>query len=123
QTDPAGNVGVIDPETGYVYGSTQDEQALGQGFGTGISDFGGSTGSIDPETGHPVGFIADEPALGTLGGGGTGGSTTPSGGITTNSSWLTEAVGALPGDSSTIQTALASVLGGLTVTNYQKNLF
>lgn len=28
QTDPAGNVGVIDPATGYVYGSMQDQNAL-----------------------------------------------------------------------------------------------
>lgn len=28
--DPAGNSGAIDPETGYVYGSIQDEERLGQ---------------------------------------------------------------------------------------------
>lgn len=30
QTDPAGNVGTIDPATGYVYGSPSDLAALGQ---------------------------------------------------------------------------------------------
>lgn len=43
QTDPAGNVGTIDPKTGYVYGSSQDQSAQGAGFGGGGS--GGSTSS------------------------------------------------------------------------------
>lgn len=30
QTDPAGNVGTIDPATGYVYGTSEDSAALGQ---------------------------------------------------------------------------------------------
>lgn len=30
QTDPAGNVGTIDPATGYVYGTSEDQAALGQ---------------------------------------------------------------------------------------------
>lgn len=30
QTDPAGNVGTIDPQSGYVYGSSQDQAALAQ---------------------------------------------------------------------------------------------
>jgi LysM repeat protein len=45
QTDPAGNVGVIDPKTGYVAGSSQDASALGnQNSGTtGSSSGSGST--------------------------------------------------------------------------------
>lgn len=47
QTDSAGNVGQIDPKTGYVYGSAEDAAALGQassGLGTGTdSGTGGST--------------------------------------------------------------------------------
>lgn len=48
QTDPAGNVGTIDPATGYVYGSSQDQSALGQssagtGTGSGSGTSGGST--------------------------------------------------------------------------------
>lgn len=39
QTDPAGNVGTINPKTGYVYGSSQDQSALG------AQDSGGLTGS------------------------------------------------------------------------------
>jgi hypothetical protein len=34
QTDPAGNVGTIDPGTGYVYGSSEDQAALAAGDGT-----------------------------------------------------------------------------------------
>lgn len=46
-TDPAGNTGVIDPQTGYVYGSPEDQQALGSqaggSSGTGTNSPGGST--------------------------------------------------------------------------------
>lgn len=45
QTDPAGNVGTINPQTGYVYGSTEDQSALGSGSGSiGSSTDPGSTG-------------------------------------------------------------------------------
>ena len=45
-TDPAGNVGVIDPATGYVYGTPQDQSALGGGSGSlGTSSESGSGGS------------------------------------------------------------------------------
>lgn len=45
QTDPAGNVGTINPQTGYVYGSTEDQSALGSGSGSiGSSSDVGSTG-------------------------------------------------------------------------------
>ncbi len=47
-TDPAGNTGVIDPRTGYVYGSTQDTAALGSQSGGGGS--GGSTGTSGSTT-------------------------------------------------------------------------
>lgn len=40
QTDPAGNVGAIDPKTGYVYGTSQDQAAL-----SGQSSGGGGSGS------------------------------------------------------------------------------
>jgi hypothetical protein len=46
-TDPAGNVGAIDPATGYVYGSAEDTAALGQSSsidgGTSSSTGSGST--------------------------------------------------------------------------------
>lgn len=45
QTDPAGNVGTIDPATGYVYGSSQDQSALGgAGGGTGTGSGSGTSG-------------------------------------------------------------------------------
>lgn len=128
-TDPAGNVGTIDPATGYVYGSPQDEAALSQAADAGYSDYGGldtagGTGDIDPETGYEVGSIADEQALGEVTATtGTSAQSTPSTGISTNSQWVTQAVATLPGDSSTITTALTSVLGGLTVTTAQQQLF
>jgi hypothetical protein len=123
-TDPAGNVGAIDPATGYVYGSPEDTQMLSSAAGTGTGYYntsgggGGGFGNIDPITGYPVGSIADETALGS-----SGTNTAPGSGVTSNTQWLTEASGMLPGDTSTITTALASVLGGLTVTTAQKNLF
>lgn len=48
QTDPAGNTGPINPATGYVYGSPQDQSAQsaaggGTGLGTGTGTSGGST--------------------------------------------------------------------------------
>jgi hypothetical protein len=45
-------------------------------------------------------------------------------GIQTNDEWVQQAIGgSVPGDPGTIQAALSAVLGGLTVTNAQKNLF
>jgi hypothetical protein len=48
QTDPAGNVGSIDPSTGYVYGTPEDQAALasnnaGGGSGTAPGSTGDST--------------------------------------------------------------------------------
>jgi len=48
QTDSAGNVGTIDPKTGYVYGSAEDAAALGQassGLGT-DTDTGTGTSTV-----------------------------------------------------------------------------
>lgn len=44
QTDPAGNVGTINPQTGYVYGSSEDQAALGSGSGSIGSDTDTGTG-------------------------------------------------------------------------------
>jgi hypothetical protein len=46
-TDPAGNTGLIDPATGYVYGTPEDLAALGQGN---QSDTGSSGGSSSTQT-------------------------------------------------------------------------
>lgn len=48
QTDPAGNVGSIDPATGYVYGSSQDTAAIAANNGSGS---GGGGGSGSPTSG------------------------------------------------------------------------
>jgi hypothetical protein len=47
-TDPAGNVGTINPNTGYVYGSSQDQAALGGGSSSlgGPSDSGNGGGTV-----------------------------------------------------------------------------
>jgi len=45
QTDPAGNVGVIDPATGFVYGSPEDLAAISAGGQDGGGDQGGFEGS------------------------------------------------------------------------------
>jgi hypothetical protein len=44
-----------------------------------------------------------------------------SGAVTTNSEWAAQAIGDTPGDA--VQAAIAGVLGGLTVTTAQKNVF
>ena len=51
-TDSAGNVGTIDPATGYVYGSSQDSAALSAGTdsGTGTSSTGVTSGSTTAGT-------------------------------------------------------------------------
>ena len=45
QTDPAGNVGIIDPATGYVYGSPEDQAAINQNGADSTSTTGSSSGS------------------------------------------------------------------------------
>lgn len=50
QTDPAGNVGSIDPSTGYVYGSPEDQAALAS-QNTGASGTNTSSGASGSTTG------------------------------------------------------------------------
>jgi len=50
QTDPAGNVGTINPKTGYVYGSSQDTSAMGAASGSG----GGGSSGTPSESGSTV---------------------------------------------------------------------
>jgi hypothetical protein len=45
QTDPAGNVGSIDPATGYVYGTPEDEAALASQNSGSTGEGSGGTGS------------------------------------------------------------------------------
>jgi LysM repeat protein len=60
-TDPAGNVGTIDPATGYVYGSTQDTAALGSSIG---GSGGGSSSGSDTSGSTIGGSYADNAAWG-----------------------------------------------------------
>ena len=101
-TDPS-----IDPATGIPYA---EEYA-----GMGVSDYGGAGayGSGYDAGGYPIGSQADLTW-----------SSQQQTGITTNNEWVQEAIGgAVPGDPATIQAAIAAVLGGITVTTAQKNLF
>lgn len=52
QTDPAGNIGSIDPATGYVYGTPEDTAALAAnnaGTGTGTTPPSGTTAQTYPD--------------------------------------------------------------------------
>jgi hypothetical protein len=103
-TDDSG----IDPATGIPYA---DE--TGDDSGDDYGDIDAEEG-IDPNTGIPY---ADED-------GGSGGITGTTGtAITTNDEWVSEGMSDLPGSQATIQAALTAVLGGLTVTTAQRNLF
>lgn len=143
-TDPAGNTcSALDPNSGYCPGSPEDiayqENATGNfsdiGFGgTGVG--GGGAGGIslaglvtdpagnqcsavNPATGFCPGTPQDVAASGAQGAGGGGGGL----GATTNTDWINEALGVLPGDQSTVRTALVDVLAGMTVTSNQKSIF
>lgn len=94
QTDSAGNVGQIDPKTGYVYGSAEDAAALGQS----------STG------------------LGTSADSGTGGSTV-SGQYADNNAWAVAAINYLVSigvDATSANTAITQFLGSQTLTAQQQ---
>lgn len=54
-TDPAGNVGVIDPATGYVYGSSQDQSSL-------AAHASGSTDTTTPSGSTVAGQYTDNPS-------------------------------------------------------------
>jgi hypothetical protein len=146
-TDPAGNQCTsLDPNSGYCPGSPEDvayqESASGSYSNLGASDYGGygyggASGAgltvtdpagnvcaaVNPATGYCPGTSQDLAAQGT-----TPATTVPASPSTseptTNSAWLTDALGVLPGGSSSAnEAALAGVLGGLTVTTAQKNIF
>lgn len=93
QTDPAGNVGVIDPLTGYVQGSAED------------------TASLQAQ---------NEIAAGD---GTTGGSGSSTGGYTTNDQWATAAENYLVGlgiDPTVATQAIGNYLGSLPNTTAQQ---
>lgn len=94
QTDPAGNVGDINPRTGYVYGSAEDQAALGSA----------STG------------------LGTSSDSGTGGSTV-AGQYADNNAWAVAAINYLVSigvDATSANAAITSFLSSQTLTTQQQ---
>jgi hypothetical protein len=148
-TDPAGNqCTALDPNSGYCPGSPEDEayqeSASGSYYGT---DYGEDTGddigatggistaglyvtdpagnqcaAVDPSTGYCPGTPQDVAA--TTGTTATVPASSTSTAPTTNSAWLQDALQVLPGgDSSANEAALAGVLGGLTVTTAQQQIF
>lgn len=96
-TDPAGNVGTIDPKTGYVYGSSQDQAGLAQqSGGTGASSATNDTSSS--------------------------GSTT-AGTYATNSQWASAAINYLVGlgvDPTAANEAIQQYLGSQQLTSAQQ---
>jgi len=103
-TDPAGNTCVaVDPGSGYCPGTEGDlayQDSLANG-GVGVDPFGGNAGF---GSGTAVdGIISQGPA--------------------TNDEWIQQALTDVPGNPETVQAALAAVLGGLTVTTAQRNIF
>jgi hypothetical protein len=105
--DTSGYDPTIDPATGIPYAEENS------GYGT--SDYGGAGayGTGYDAAGYPIGSSQD-----------LAWSQQQTTGITTNDEWVQEAIGgSVPGDPGTIQAALSAVLGGLTVTTAQKNLF
>lgn len=141
-TDPAGNVcTILDPNSGYCPGSPEDtayqENVTGDLSGVGYGGAFGGTGTslagllsdpagnqcsaVNPATGFCPGTQQDLAATAAQGATGTG--NTGSGGITTNTDWINEALSVIPGDQTTIRTALVDVLAGMTVTSAQKNIF
>lgn len=59
QTDPAGNVGTIDPQTGYVYGSSEDQAGLAADDTTSSTGTSGQSATTGAQT------YADNNAWGT----------------------------------------------------------
>jgi len=60
-TDPAGNVGTIDPATGFVYGSPQDLDALNAMAGSSTSSGGGGGGGSSSGAGDTSTQVSNGP--------------------------------------------------------------
>jgi hypothetical protein len=116
----------IDPATGVPYseeGGADTDYSSGYTIPYGSDGGGyGAGGSGFDAAGYPIGSEADLAWQNEQDG--TSGITGPSTGITTNADWVTEAEsGVIPGSVSTISAAVSKVLGGLAVTNAQRDLF
>jgi hypothetical protein len=96
QTDGAGNVGTINPNTGYVYGSPEDKAALGSGSSS----------------------------LGTSGESGTGGATV-GGQYVDNSAWAVAAINYLVSigvDATSANAAITQFLGSQQLSSAQQGM-
>lgn len=114
-TNSTGDPNAIDPATGLPY---SDEG------GSDEAAYPGTAGGIEYGTGGQIpygsGYGTPYGAYGGGGyyGGGVGTTTTP----TNNQTWLDDAESAL-GSTAAVQAALTKVLGGVTVTTAQKDIF
>lgn len=130
QTDPAGNVGCIDAQTGYVEGSPQDQAALqGTSGNTGVQDY--SSGYGNSPYGYGGGY-SGFPGGGAGGdcfdsGGnlipcpGTGSSPTPT--VSTKEEWVQQCISTLNADPGTFETLAAKIFAHLTVSTANKQAF
>lgn len=110
-TDPAGNqCAAVDPNSGYCPGSPEDvsyQQSASGYYGTPGGVSGAGTTAPVPSDGGSQGTTPIAPT-----------------GPQTNAEWVTAALAVLPGgDTPENEAALAGVLGGLTVTTAQKDIF
>lgn len=118
QTDPAGNVGTIDPATGYVYGSPQDQAALAASAGTSadLSGGGGGGGS------DIIGYDSNgNPVYGTS----TSDQVSSGPPFSSNAAWSQYAISALEGngyDAASVTSDLGAYLAGSQVTAAQKDV-
>ena len=107
-TDPDGNVcSALNPTTGFCPGTPGDQAALQQMSGSFVGQpfGGGSSGTPGIDTG----------------GGATG---NPAPDLSTKEAWVAEAENVLPnGQSAEVRNALLGVLGGLTVTRAERDIF
>jgi len=103
-TDSAGNVGVIDPATGFVYGSQQDMDALNAmaGTGTGTSTAGSGGGGTADSGGDTGSQVSNGPPF------------------TNNAAWsqyvTAYLVGTVGRDPGTVATDLGAYLAGAQIT-------
>ena len=109
-TDPDGNVcSALNPSTGFCPGTPSDMAAMQQFSSPGFAGdpFGGGTFGTGPgDSGGPL--------------------PSPSGGLdlTTKEAWVQAAESILPnGQSATVRNALLGVLGGLTVSQQERDIF
>lgn len=115
QTDPAGNVGVIDPATGYVQGSAEDTAALASLQGTGTAYDTGQLGGGSGLSGYYYG---------------AGGSTQPvppgPGNFADNAEWAQYAgnylISTLGGDPGAVGTALGLYINSQAIDPAQQNI-